>query len=151
MTTLDLKANWNQIKGGLRQRYAVLTDNDLNFVEGKGEELLGRLQEKLGIGEEELQLVLQELDATAGGFRGKVEDVKAKAAEVFDEVKHKASGYVTDAKAAASLNAEVIVAEAKQRARTFHEDAEAYIRQQPRQALVTALAAGFLAGLLLRR
>ncbi len=151
MTTLDLKANWNQIKGGLRQRYAILTDDDLNFAEGKGEELLGRLQEKLGIGEDELQHVLQELDEKAGGVRGKVEDVKAKAAEVVDDVKHKASGYVDDARAAASLKAEEVVAHAKQRARTLHEDAEEYIRQQPRQALLTALAAGFVAGLLLHR
>jgi len=151
MTTIDLKANWNQIKGSLRQRYAILTDDDLNFAEGKGEELLGRLQEKLGIGEDELQHVLKELDEKAGGMRGKVEEVKTRAAEVFDDVKHKASGYVDDAKAAASLKAEEVVAEAKQRARTLHEDAEEYIRQQPRQALLTALAAGFVAGLLLRR
>jgi ElaB/YqjD/DUF883 family membrane-anchored ribosome-binding protein len=151
MTILDLKANWKQVKGGLRQRYAILTDDDLNFAEGKGEELFGRLQEKLGIGEEELQHILQELNAKAGGLRGKVEDVKAKASEVFDEVKHKASGYVDDARAAASLKAEEVVAEAKQRARTLHEDAEEYVRQQPRQALFTALAAGFVAGLLLRR
>jgi ElaB/YqjD/DUF883 family membrane-anchored ribosome-binding protein len=151
MTTFDLKANWNQIKGGLRQCYAILTDDDLNFVEGKGEELLGRLQEKLGMGEDELQHVLQELDAKAGGLRGTVEDVKAKTSEVFEEVKHEASGYVEDAKAAASLKAEEVVAEAKQRARTLHEDAEAYVREQPRQALFTALAAGFVAGLLLRR
>ena len=39
----------------------------------------------------------------------------------------------------------------RQKARTLHEDAEAYVRQNPRQALLTAIAAGFVAGLLIRR
>lgn len=43
-----LKGNWNQIKGQLKQEYGELTDNDLVFEEGKEDELLGRLQEKLG-------------------------------------------------------------------------------------------------------
>lgn len=41
--------------------------------------------------------------------------------------------------------------QAQQEARTLHEDAEEYIRQKPREALLTAIAAGFVAGLLLRR
>ena len=43
-----LKGNWNEIKGKLKQKYADLTDDDLLFVEGKEEELLGKLQQKLG-------------------------------------------------------------------------------------------------------
>lgn len=48
MTKLELKGDWNQIKGKLKQKYAQLTDDDLCFAEGKDEELMGRLQEKLG-------------------------------------------------------------------------------------------------------
>lgn len=43
-----LKGQWNEIKGKLKQKYADLTDDDLLYVEGKEEELLGRLQQKLG-------------------------------------------------------------------------------------------------------
>jgi uncharacterized protein YjbJ (UPF0337 family) len=43
MTTLQLKGNWNEIKGKLKQKYAQLTDDDLTFAEGKEDELLGRL------------------------------------------------------------------------------------------------------------
>ena len=46
--TDKLKGNWNQIKGSLKQQYAQLTDDDLTYAEGKEDELLGRLQEKLG-------------------------------------------------------------------------------------------------------
>lgn len=55
MTALELKGNWNQIKGKLKQKYGQLTDDDLSFAEGKEEELLGRLQEKLGKGKDELR------------------------------------------------------------------------------------------------
>jgi uncharacterized protein YjbJ (UPF0337 family) len=43
MNKLQIKRNWNEIKGKLKQKYAQLTDDDLTFAEGKEEELLGRL------------------------------------------------------------------------------------------------------------
>lgn len=48
MNTLQLKGTWNQVKGKLKQKYAQLTDNDLILLEGKEEELYGRLQQRLG-------------------------------------------------------------------------------------------------------
>jgi uncharacterized protein YjbJ (UPF0337 family) len=47
VTKLQIKGNWNEIKGKLKQKYAQLTDDDLIFAEGKEEELLGRLQHAL--------------------------------------------------------------------------------------------------------
>lgn len=55
MTTLEIKGNWNVIKGKLRQKYGQLTDDDLAFAEGKEEELLGRLQSRLGKTKEEIR------------------------------------------------------------------------------------------------
>ena len=55
MTTLKLKGQWNEIKGKLKQKYGTLTDDDLAFSEGKEDELLGRLQKKLGTSKEELR------------------------------------------------------------------------------------------------
>jgi uncharacterized protein YjbJ (UPF0337 family) len=54
MTTLEFRSHWNVIKGKLKQKYADLTDDDLMYVEGREEELLGRLQRKLCRTEEEL-------------------------------------------------------------------------------------------------
>ena len=48
MNPIEIKGNWNEQKGKLKQRFAMLTDNDLLFLEGKKEEMLGRLQVKLG-------------------------------------------------------------------------------------------------------
>jgi uncharacterized protein YjbJ (UPF0337 family) len=54
MDKLEIRGNWNQIKGKLMQKYAQLTDDDLTRVEGKSEELLGRLQSKTGRSREAL-------------------------------------------------------------------------------------------------
>lgn len=61
MNVRELKGNWNEQKGKLKQRYSVLTDNDLLYEEGKREELYGRLQEKLGKSKEELHKIIQAL------------------------------------------------------------------------------------------
>lgn len=58
---LELKGYWNQAKGKLKERYAVLTDNDLAYEEGKEEQLIGKLQEKLGKTKEEVEQILSDL------------------------------------------------------------------------------------------
>ena len=61
MNTTEAKGNWNEQKGKLKQKFAVLTDNDLMFAEGKKEEMFGRLQKKLGKSKEELQKIISGL------------------------------------------------------------------------------------------
>lgn len=61
MNTTEIKGNWNEIKGKLKQKYADLTDDDLLYVEGKGDELYGRLQKKLGKSKEELDREFSDL------------------------------------------------------------------------------------------
>lgn len=50
-----IKGNWKEIKGQMKQQYAELTDNDLKYQEGKEDEMLGRLQQKLGKTKEEVK------------------------------------------------------------------------------------------------
>ncbi|WP_321287119.1 CsbD family protein [uncultured Sunxiuqinia sp.] len=54
MNKLEIKGNWNVLKGKFKQRYAELTEDDLTYVEGKEDELLGRLQTKTGKTKDEL-------------------------------------------------------------------------------------------------
>lgn len=61
MTKLQLKGSWNEVKGKLKQKYAQLTDDDLTFAEGKDEEFLGRLQQKLGKSKEDLRREIEDL------------------------------------------------------------------------------------------
>ncbi len=61
MNLTELKGNWNETKGKLKQKFAILTDSDLLLAEGKQEELLGRLQAKLGKTKEEMHKIISEL------------------------------------------------------------------------------------------
>jgi uncharacterized protein YjbJ (UPF0337 family) len=54
MNDLQIKGNWNELKGKLKQEYSELTDDDVTMVEGKEDELFGRLQKKLGKTKDEL-------------------------------------------------------------------------------------------------
>ncbi|GEM66916.1 hypothetical protein SMI01S_05220 [Sphingobacterium mizutaii NBRC 14946 = DSM 11724] len=54
MDKLDLKGKWNELKGKIKQQYAEWTDDDLAYEEGKDDELLGKLQQKLGKSREEV-------------------------------------------------------------------------------------------------
>ena len=57
--TDKIKGNWNELKGKLKQQYASLTDDDLLYVEGKEDELIGKLQQKLGKTREEIAKALE--------------------------------------------------------------------------------------------
>ena len=61
MNTLKLKGNWNETAGKLKQQFANLTDDDLLFKEGKEEELLGRLQAKVGKTKEQLRKIISKI------------------------------------------------------------------------------------------
>lgn len=61
MNLTELKGNWNETKGKLKQKFAILSDSDLLLAEGKQEELIGRLQIKLGKTKEEMHKIISEL------------------------------------------------------------------------------------------
>jgi uncharacterized protein YjbJ (UPF0337 family) len=61
MNKLQMKGSWNEIKGKLKQSYGNLTDDDLVYAEGKDDELLGRLQKKLGKSKEEVKQMIEGL------------------------------------------------------------------------------------------
>jgi uncharacterized protein YjbJ (UPF0337 family) len=62
MTNLtELKGNWNETKGKLKQKFALLTDDDLLLVEGKYDEMMGKIQTRLGKTKEEIQKLIADL------------------------------------------------------------------------------------------
>lgn len=58
MNTTELKGDWEVQKAKLKQKFAKLTDNDLLFIDGKKEEMLGKLQITLGKTKEELHKII---------------------------------------------------------------------------------------------
>jgi uncharacterized protein YjbJ (UPF0337 family) len=61
MEKQQIKGNWNEMKGKLKQKYGQLTDDDLIYAEGKEDELYGRLQQRLGKTKEELKKEIDKL------------------------------------------------------------------------------------------
>jgi uncharacterized protein YjbJ (UPF0337 family) len=60
MTTLEIKGDWNITRGKLMQKWASLTDDDLLYVEGQQEELLGRIQKRTGETREAVEKAIKE-------------------------------------------------------------------------------------------
>lgn len=61
MNTTEAKGNWNELKGKLKKKFAILTDNDLMFEEGQKDEMLGKLQITLGKTKEEINEIFSSL------------------------------------------------------------------------------------------
>lgn len=61
MSDLNIKGNWNELKGKLKQKYGDITDDDLTYVEGKEDEFLGNLQQKLGKSKEDIAGEIREM------------------------------------------------------------------------------------------
>ena len=64
MNTLEIKGDWNIAKGKLKQKWAKLTDDDLQYVEGKQEELVGRIQKRTGETREAVEKAIKESSST---------------------------------------------------------------------------------------
>jgi len=61
MNTTIVKGNWNEQKGKLKQKFAELTDNDLMYEQGKKDEMLGKIQTKLGKTKDEFTAIMAAL------------------------------------------------------------------------------------------
>ena len=61
MNTTEIKGNWNELKGKLKQQFADLTDDDLLYEEGKEDELYGKIQKKVGKTKDEVKKMIADL------------------------------------------------------------------------------------------
>lgn len=61
MNASQLKGNWEEQKSRLKEKFVALTDTDLLFVKGKKEEMIAKLQIKLGKSREELNKIFTAL------------------------------------------------------------------------------------------
>ena len=66
MNKLEIQGDWNITKGKLKQKWAQLTDDDLQFADGKHDELLGRIQKRTGETREAVEKVIKNLTSGCG-------------------------------------------------------------------------------------
>jgi uncharacterized protein YjbJ (UPF0337 family) len=60
MNKLEMKGNWNVAKGKLKQKWGKLTDDDLRYMEGAEDELIGRIQKRTGEQREAVEKAVKE-------------------------------------------------------------------------------------------
>lgn len=60
---MTIKADWNVLKGKLKQQFGNLTNDDLTYIKGKEEELIGRLMQKVGKTREEIRQIISRLQS----------------------------------------------------------------------------------------
>ena len=61
-----LKGQWTQLKGAVREQWGKLTNDDLDRIQGKGEQLVGKIQQRYGIARDEAQ---KQVDSWQPGSR----------------------------------------------------------------------------------
>ena len=95
--SLNIKGNWDDIKGKLKQQYAQLTDEDLTFAEGKGDELIGKLQDKLGKGKAEITKMINDLAGKDSDLADKAKDAVNKGTDAVKNAADKGADAAKDA------------------------------------------------------
>jgi len=65
MTWDQVEGKWNQMKGSAKQQFAKLSDDDILYIAGRRDSLIGKLQERYGIAREEAQRRADEWIKTA--------------------------------------------------------------------------------------
>jgi uncharacterized protein YjbJ (UPF0337 family) len=61
-----MKGKWNEFKGKAKERWGELTDDDLDRVEGRRDQLVGLVQQKYGRSREEAERELNEWERSTG-------------------------------------------------------------------------------------
>lgn len=95
--SLNIAGNWDEIKGKLKQQYAQLTDEDLVYAEGKGDELIGKLQDKLGKGKSEITKMINDLIGKSDDIAAKAKDAASKGIYAAKDVVNRGADAAKDA------------------------------------------------------
>jgi uncharacterized protein YjbJ (UPF0337 family) len=64
-----VQGNWKQFKGSVREKWAKLTDDHVNAIDGRREVLAGKLQEAYGIGKDEAERQIGEWQKSLGDYQ----------------------------------------------------------------------------------
>jgi len=61
MNKLTLSGDWNVAKGKLKQKYGQLTEDDLVYERGREDELIGRIQKRVGHAREDIEQAVHKI------------------------------------------------------------------------------------------
>ena len=61
-----IEGNWKQFKGRVKEQWGKLTDDDIDVIGGKRDQLVGKIQEQYGISKDEAE---KQVERFGAGFR----------------------------------------------------------------------------------
>lgn len=64
MSNDRLKGDWKNLQGKIKEKWGQLTDDDMTVIEGKRDQISGRLQERYGYAKEQAERELKEFEDT---------------------------------------------------------------------------------------
>ena len=141
-----IEGDWKRLKGNAKEQWGRLTDDDLAAINGRREQLEGKLQERYGYAKDRIK---REIDDWASEVRTSARkvandaDLSSEVDAIRDDVQKLAATIGDVAKRQAGR--------AQDNAVDAMHTAENYIRQNPLQAVAIAAGLGFLYGLFTRR
>ena len=141
-----IEGDWKRLKGNAKEQWGRLTDDDLAAINGRREQLEGKLQERYGYARDRIK---REIDDWALGVSTSARKI-ANNADLSDEV----DAIRDDVQKLAATIGDVAkrqAGRAQDGAVEVMRTAENYIRQNPLQAVAIAVGLGFLYGLFTRR
>ena len=141
-----IEGDWKRLKGNAKEQWGRLTDDDLAAINGRREQLEGKLQERYGYAKDRIK---REIDNWASEVRTTVRkvandpDLSNEVDAIKDDVQKLAATIGDVAKRQAGR--------AQDNAVDAMHTAENYVRQNPLLAVAIAAGLGFLYGLFTRR
>jgi uncharacterized protein YjbJ (UPF0337 family) len=77
----QVEGKWKQYKGAAKERWGKLTDDDLDVIDGRSQQLVGKIQERYGIAKEQAEKQANEFLKSLGSSttEERVEDEKQRA------------------------------------------------------------------------
>ncbi len=130
-TVQQMRGKWNEIAGRLKEKWGVLTEDDLSRFEGNLEQLVGFVQQKTGRAREEVEKF--------------IDSVVSNSSQVYDKVASSAKEYATEATDAVRRGYE----QASANLANGYDQAENMVRQRPAESLAVVFGAGLISGVLL--
>lgn len=74
MNSDRLKGMWKQVKGSVKERWGKLTDDDLEVIDGKHDQLVGKIQERYGVARDVAQKQVEEWNTSNSTKTEEVEE-----------------------------------------------------------------------------
>jgi len=145
MNQQTLTGNWNRLRGKLKERWSMLTDDELDYVEGNVDQLVGLIQQKTGENREAIEHHLDCLEkqcATACEETSKMQDVSEKARAYADRASAQAQEFAHEIAESIQHSTE----HAGDAVKHGYERTQHVVKRRPVESLAISFGAGVVTG-----